>query len=89
MARRPWHDGRVEAPATRYALNGDTSIAYQVFGEGDVDLLLVTGPGSHLEVQWEYPLMARFLSRVGRIGRVVMFDRRGMGLSDPCPSSDL
>lgn len=78
-----WHDRRVESPDTRYALNGDTSLAYQMFGGGDVDVLLVTGPGSHLEVQWEHPLMGRFLSRVGRIGRVVMFDRRGMGLSDP------
>lgn len=73
----------MEIPATRYALSGDTSIAYQVFGEGELDLLVCMGPLSHIEVQWEHPLPTRFLSRIGRFARVVMFDRRGSGLSDP------
>lgn len=74
----------MEAPATRYALSSGASIAYQQFGEGDLNVLVVSGPGSHLELQWEHPLSARFLRRLGGLGRIIMFDRRGMGLSDPC-----
>jgi len=73
----------MDPPITRYAHSGDKSIAYQVFGRGEIDLLFTMGPASHLDLQWEHRLPARFLGRLGRFARVVMFDRRGMGLSDP------
>jgi class 3 adenylate cyclase len=71
------------SPQTHYAHSGDASIAYQVFGSGSVDLVLINGPASHLEVMWEEPSTRRCLERIGRFARVVMFDRRGTGLSDP------
>jgi class 3 adenylate cyclase len=67
---------------TRYAHSGDASIAYQVFGEGSVDLVLINGPASHLEVMWEEPNTARCFERMAGFARVVLFDRRGTGLSD-------
>lgn len=70
-------------PATRYAHNNGLHLAYQVFGEGPVDLVLVPGFVSHVELVWEHPAPARFLERLGSFARVIMFDRRGTGLSDP------
>ncbi len=70
-------------PRTQYAHSGDASIAYQVFGGGEVDLVVVNGPASHLELMWEEPATARSFERLGSFARVVMFDRRGTGLSDP------
>jgi class 3 adenylate cyclase/DNA-binding CsgD family transcriptional regulator len=67
----------------RYARNGDVSIAYRVAGEGPVDLLFVGGFVSHLEIGLEPPLAERFWERVGAFARVIAFDKRGMGLSDP------
>jgi pimeloyl-ACP methyl ester carboxylesterase len=70
-------------PEVRYARSGDVSIAYQVFGEGDIDLVLVPGFFSHVEMIWDFPPMARCLRRLASFARVAMFDRRGSGLSDP------
>lgn len=70
-------------PATRYARSGELSIAYQVWGDGEVDLVVATGPASHLDLMWENPLIARLYERLGRFARVCSFDRRGTGLSDP------
>ena len=70
-------------PETRYARSGEISIAYQVFGEGDIDLVLAYPFISHLDLGWESPLLARFLRRLGTFARVIQFDRRGVGLSDP------
>jgi pimeloyl-ACP methyl ester carboxylesterase len=70
-------------PKTRYAHSGEVSIAYQVFGEGSIDLVCVPGLVSHLELQWELPQCARFLHRLASFARVVAFDKRGTGLSDP------
>src|SRR5437868_3134903 len=67
----------------RYALSRDGHIAYETFGGGDLELVVAPGPISHLEVLHEQPEAARFLERLGRFARVAMFDRRGMGLSDP------
>jgi class 3 adenylate cyclase/pimeloyl-ACP methyl ester carboxylesterase len=72
----------VRTPHTRYAHSGDASIAYQVFGTGDIDLVIVNGPASHLELAWEDPATASSFQRLGTFARVVMFDRRGTGLSD-------
>jgi class 3 adenylate cyclase len=68
---------------THYARSGDASIAYQVVGEGPMDLVLINGPASHLELVWEEPSTARCLERLASFSRLVMFDRRGTGLSDP------
>jgi class 3 adenylate cyclase len=70
-------------PTTRYAKSGDASIAYQVMGEGAVDLLIVPGWVSQLEHAWEAPAARRFFGRFAEFSRLIMFDRRGTGLSDP------
>jgi class 3 adenylate cyclase len=69
-------------PETRYAKSGDVNIAYQVVGEGDLDLVLVPGFVSHLEIDWELPRYAHFLSRLASFSRLILFDKRGTGLSD-------
>jgi class 3 adenylate cyclase len=71
-----------EIPETMYARSGDVHIAYQVFGDGPMDV--VTSPGwiSHMEYQWEQPLLAHFLRRPSSYARVLLFDKRGTGLSD-------
>lgn len=65
-----------------YARNGDTSIAYRVFGAGDLDLVFVTGFVGHLELMFELPQARRFLDRLASFARVIVLDKRGMGLSD-------
>jgi pimeloyl-ACP methyl ester carboxylesterase len=72
-----------QAPRTRYALSGDAHIAYQVFGEGDLDLVFVPGFVSNIEHYWEMPQVPDVLNRLGSFARVVIFDKRGTGLSDP------
>jgi class 3 adenylate cyclase len=76
-------DITVEVDAlTRYADSDGVSIAYQVHGKGDLDLVFVPGFVSHVELLWESPAMARFLRRLDSFARVVIFDKRGQGLSD-------
>ena len=70
-------------PETRYAKSGSLSIAYQVVGRGPFDLLLVHGFVSHLDVAWEEPHLAQFLNRLASFSRLILFDKRGTGLSDP------
>jgi class 3 adenylate cyclase len=72
-----------QRPETRYARSGDVHLAYQVFGEGDLDLVVVPGFASHLELFWDNEAWARGFRRLASIGRVVVFDRRGTGMSDP------
>jgi pimeloyl-ACP methyl ester carboxylesterase len=69
-------------PETRYARSGEIRIAYQVVGSGDLDLVFVPGFISNLDVAWEEPGMARFFSRLAAFSRLIMFDKRGTGLSD-------
>ena len=69
-------------PETRYAKSGDVNIAYQVVGEGPIDLVLVPGFISHLEIDWDYPAHAYFLGRLASFSRLILFDKRGTGLSD-------
>ena len=69
-------------PVTHYAKSGDVHIAYQVFGSGPIDLVLIPGFVSHLENYWDGPDFARWLLHLGSFARVVMFDKRGTGLSD-------
>jgi class 3 adenylate cyclase len=70
-------------PETRYARSGDAGIAYQVFGEGEIDLVVAFPFVSHLDLLWESPAQTRFMRRLGSFARVIAFDRRGVGLSDP------
>ena len=70
------------APRTRYARNGDVSIAYQVVGDGPIDLVHAPGSFSHLEYAWEEPGYARYLRRLASFSRLILFDKRGTGLSD-------
>jgi len=72
----------VDAPETRYARSGEVNIAYQVAGEGPLDLVLVPGFVSHLELDWEEPRSAYFLERLASFCRLIRFDKRGTGLSD-------
>src|SRR5215212_9272948 len=71
------------APETRYAKSEDGYVAYQVFGRGSFDLLFIGNWASNVEVMWEHPSMARYLDRLGQFARVICFDKRGAGLSDP------
>jgi class 3 adenylate cyclase len=70
-------------PETRYTRSGDVHIAYQVLGEGAVDVVLADMWFSNLDAQWDVPPLAEFRRRLASFGRLIMFDRRGMGLSDP------
>jgi class 3 adenylate cyclase len=71
------------APEIHYARSGDANIAYMVVGEGPVDLLFATGNLSHIEQLWEEPGLARFLDRLASFSRLILYDRRGIGMSDP------
>ena len=72
-----------EQPETRYAHSGKVSIAYQVVGNGRVDLVFVPGWVSHIEYAWEEPSLAPFLERLASFSRLIFMDRCGTGLSDP------
>src|SRR3984957_18221471 len=69
-------------PVTRYALSGDVSIAFQVMGDGPIDIILVPGAVSHVEFLHEIPGYTAYLRRLAKFARVVTFDKRGQGLSD-------
>jgi pimeloyl-ACP methyl ester carboxylesterase len=69
-------------PETLYARSGDVNIAYQVAGKGPLDLVYVPGWVSNVELMWEEPAMARFLGRLASFSRLILFDKRGTGLSD-------
>ena len=69
-------------PETHYAKSGEVSIAYQVLGSGPVDLIYVPGWVSHLEYGWEEPSVARFYRRLASFSRLILFDKRGTGMSD-------
>jgi pimeloyl-ACP methyl ester carboxylesterase len=70
-------------PETRYARSGEVNIAYQVVGDGPLDLVFVPGFVSHLDLQWADPRIARFLETLASFSRLILFDKRGTGLSDP------
>jgi class 3 adenylate cyclase len=77
------------APKTRYARSGDVNIAYQVVGEGPIDLVYVPGWVSNIETAWEDPHVSRFLERLASFSRLILFDKRGTGLSDRVSISEL
>ena len=72
----------MDLPETRYATSGDVNIAYQVVGEGQLDLVFVPSLTHHLELVWENPPQARFFERLASMGRLLLFDKRGTGMSD-------
>ena len=72
----------IPVPQTQYVDSDGLSIAYQVFGSGATDLVFVPGIVTHIELNWEIPNQARMLRQLGRHFRVIMFDKRGQGLSD-------
>src|SRR6478752_3719985 len=74
--------GNAMQPETCYARSGDVNIAYQVLGEGPRDLVHVPGWVSNIEVYWEEPALARFLKGLASFSRLILFDKRGTGLSD-------
>jgi class 3 adenylate cyclase len=75
--------GQVNLPKTRYALTEDGAhIAYQVVGDGPVDIVFVHAWLSHVELFWELPSFGRLMQELGYLGRVITFDKRGVGLSD-------
>jgi pimeloyl-ACP methyl ester carboxylesterase/DNA-binding winged helix-turn-helix (wHTH) protein len=77
-------------PKTQYATStGGVNIAYQVIGDGPLDLVFVMGWVSHLEYSWQDPSFARFLTRLASFSRLILFDKRGTGLSDAVPLSEL
>jgi pimeloyl-ACP methyl ester carboxylesterase/DNA-binding winged helix-turn-helix (wHTH) protein/class 3 adenylate cyclase len=76
-------------PETHYVQNGDVNIAYQTVGEGDLDIVFVMGWVSHLEYFWKEPHFAAFLNRIASFSRLILFDKRGTGLSDRVPLSEL
>jgi class 3 adenylate cyclase len=76
-------EGWGSAPEIHYARSDDGYVAYQIFGEGPDDVLFIGNWASNIEVMWEHPSMARYLERLGGFARVICFDKRGAGLSDP------
>lgn len=70
-------------PQTRYAKSGQLHIAYQTIGTGPLDLVLIDQWFSNVDAQWEFPPLARLLTQLASFGRVIVFDKRGTGLSDP------
>lgn len=72
----------MKIPDTRYAQSGGVSIAYQAFGDGAADIVIVPGWFSNVELTWEDPYKARFYNRLASFARVILFDKRGTGLSD-------
>ena len=76
-------------PPTRYARSNAGYVAYQTLGEGPRDLLFVANWGSNLDAMWEEPSLAHYFHRLSRIGRVICFDKRGSGVSDPVPLASL
>lgn len=76
-------------PETRYTSSGDVNIAYQVIGDGPVDIVFVMGWVSHLEYFWREPLFSRFLRELAGFSRLILFDKRGTGLSDRVPVAAL
>jgi class 3 adenylate cyclase len=91
VARRRAVDetGRVVRPETKYALSGDVYVAYQVFGEGSFDLVVAPGLLSNIEYGWELESWVAFYRGLAAFARVILFDKRGSGVSDPVSGAPL
>jgi class 3 adenylate cyclase len=71
----------------RFARSGDIDVAYRVVGEGPVDLVYAQGAYTHLEINWELPAFRRYCERLAEFSRLILFDKRGMGMSDRVPGA--
>jgi class 3 adenylate cyclase len=71
----------------RFARSGDIDVAYRMVGDGPVDLVCVEGAYTHLEIAWELPAYRRYYERIGEFARVILFDKRGLGMSDRVPGA--
>ena len=89
MAPLPGGERVSDRPETRFAWNGENALAYQVLGEGDTDLLYLQGWISNVELNWDHPMMARFLRGLARSRRLIMTDPRGEGCSERCSPHDV
>jgi pimeloyl-ACP methyl ester carboxylesterase len=89
VAARDVEPAAETTPETRYARSADVNIAYQVIGDGPIDLVFVMGWVSHVEMFWAEPSFARFLRRLSGMARLIVFDKRGTGLSDRVAVSQL
>jgi class 3 adenylate cyclase len=74
-------------PQTQFARSGDVDVAYQVHGDGPIDLVYVQGAYTHLEIYWELPAYRRYCERLAGFSRLIRFDKRGMGMSDRVPGA--
>jgi len=74
--------GSLDVPATRYVKGAGVHLAYQTYGSGPLDILVMPGFVSHVERAWEHPASRTFLASLMKLGRLIVFDRRGIGLSD-------
>jgi class 3 adenylate cyclase len=77
------------SPQTRYARSAEVNVAYQVLGDGPIDLVYVPGWVSHVELAWDLPDLARGFERLASFSRLILFDKRGTGMSDPVPTNEL
>jgi class 3 adenylate cyclase len=82
-------DAELSQPETQYVSVGDGMVAYQVLGAGPLDVVVLASIASNVDVQWEYPALVRQRRRLASFSRLIMFDRRGTGLSDPVPFEEL
>lgn len=78
----------MKAPETHFAQVGDSRVAYQVVGDGPIDLLYSSGTFSHCDLRWDHASHAGLFERLSSFSRLILFDRRGTGVSDPHPSED-
>jgi len=74
-------------PDIRFTRSDEVDVAYQVVGDGPIDIVYVQGAWSHLEIDWELPAYRRFCELLGEFARVILFDKRGMGMSDRVPGA--
>jgi pimeloyl-ACP methyl ester carboxylesterase len=76
----------MERPETRYVEVGEAEVAYQIVGQGPPDVVYVAGV-SHIDLRWDDPVWAAFLERLASFSRLILFDRRGTGVSDAVPDT--
>jgi class 3 adenylate cyclase len=76
-------------PETRFARVGEDRVAYQVVGDGPVDLVYCSGTWNHVDMRWEHPRIANVMRRLAAFSRLIVFDRRGSGASDPLPLDEV